>query len=81
MTCVNDYMDLVRKAVANMDKQSSRADSARDPQQLLAHDPFYRACRGLFRSPIALGIVIATIIVAMIVFGPSTESRFIYTDF
>ncbi len=39
----------------------------------------------LVRHPIAgpfmLGIVIAAIIVAAVVLSPSTESRFIYTDF
>jgi hypothetical protein len=28
-----------------------------------------------------LGFVLALIVVAMVVLGPSTESRFIYTDF
>jgi hypothetical protein len=33
------------------------------------------------RGPIVLGFVLAFIIVAMVLLSPSTESRFIYTDF
>ncbi|PZR56402.1 MAG: hypothetical protein DLM50_08355 [Candidatus Meridianibacter frigidus] len=32
-------------------------------------------------GPILLGILLALIVIASVLFSPSTESRFIYTDF
>ncbi len=33
------------------------------------------------RGPIVLGLILAAIVVAAVILSPSTESRFIYTDF
>ena len=54
---------------------------ARDVELVLADDPLYVALGARMASPWVLGIVIALLIVVMIVFGPSSDSRFIYTDF
>jgi hypothetical protein len=32
-------------------------------------------------QPVVLGLVVFGLVLAMIVLGPSSESRFIYTDF
>ena len=49
--------------------------------QALRTDPFYLLLGARLANPVVLGIVAAIIVIAMIVFGPSTDSRFIYTDF
>lgn len=54
---------------------------AKDVAEVLRSDPLARLLGNRLASPYILGIVIAFLIVAMIVFGPSTDSRFIYTDF
>ena len=48
---------------------------------VLVTDPLVFLTRGIVRFPIALGIAVALLALVMIVFGASSESRFIYTDF
>jgi hypothetical protein len=49
---------------------------------VLTGAPFWRYARGGgLLGPVVLGIVLFSIIVAMVVLAPSTESHFIYTDF
>jgi hypothetical protein len=50
-------------------------------EQVLVSDPVYRLLAARLASPWVLGIVVAAIVVSAIVFGPSTDSHFIYTDF
>ncbi len=50
-------------------------------EEALADDPMYRAFGRLLARPLVLGVVLFLLVIAIIVFGPSTESRFIYTDF
>jgi hypothetical protein len=54
---------------------------AQNVEEVLAHDPVYQVLGRRLAHPIFLGVVLFLIVVVMIVFGPSTESRFIYTDF
>ena len=54
---------------------------ARPVREVLRTDPLFALFKVRLAHPIVLGVVIAAIIVAMIVLGPSTDSRFIYTDF
>ncbi len=54
---------------------------SRDVRDVLASDPLYRITGGLVRRPIVLGLGIALLVIVAIVFGASSESRFIYTDF
>jgi hypothetical protein len=54
---------------------------ARDVEEVLADDPFYRVLGRLLALPAVLGIVLFAIVLAIVVFGPASESRFIYTDF
>ncbi|HEY0394271.1 MAG TPA: hypothetical protein VGD01_07220 [Candidatus Elarobacter sp.] len=54
---------------------------ARPVREVLRHDPFFVLLRARLAHPVVLGVVLAAIVVAMIVLGPSTDSRFIYTDF
>ncbi len=54
---------------------------SRDVRDVLATDPFFAITRGAVRHPIVLGIALALAALVMIVFGASSESRFIYTDF
>jgi len=50
-------------------------------EEVLADDPFYRVLGRLLARPGVLGFVLFVLVIAIIVFGPSSESRFIYTDF
>jgi hypothetical protein len=54
---------------------------ARAVQDVLHVDPFYLAFGARLAHPVVLGLVAAALVVAMILLGPSTDSRFIYTDF
>lgn len=54
---------------------------SRPVQDALGVDPFYVLLGARLAHPLVLGLVAAALVVAMILFGPSTDSRFIYTDF
>jgi hypothetical protein len=54
---------------------------SRDVQSVLQSDPIARLAGPQLGKPIVLGLVLALLIVLMIVFGPASDSRFIYTDF
>jgi hypothetical protein len=54
---------------------------AQNVEEVLAQDPVYQVLGRRLAHPVFLGVVLFLIVVVMIVFGPSTESRFIYTDF
>lgn len=64
-----------------MDERFVEVPGARDVRVVLASDPVYRILGKRLASPWILGATIALLIVLMIVFGPSSDSRFIYTDF
>ena len=54
---------------------------ARPVAEVLAGDPAVRLLgRSLWR-PWALALLLFVLVIGMIVFGPATEARFIYTDF
>ena len=54
---------------------------AQNVEEVLAHDPVYKILGRRLAHPVVLGIVLFLIVLVIIVIGPSTESRFIYTDF
>jgi len=54
---------------------------ARDVEEVLRTDPIAWVLGTRLTSPWVLGVVLAAIVIAMVVLGPSTDSRFIYTDF
>lgn len=54
---------------------------AKDVEDVLKYDPVFRILGFRLANPIALGAVLFLIVVAVILLGPSSESRFIYTDF
>jgi hypothetical protein len=54
---------------------------SRDVRDVLATDPLFFLVRGAVRLPVVLGLAVALMAIVMIVFGASSESRFIYTDF
>ena len=64
-----------------MDDRLIDVPGARDVHEVLATDPLYRVLGRRLGSPWILGLAIAFLVVLMIVFGPSSDSRFIYTDF
>jgi|HubBroStandDraft_1064217.scaffolds.fasta_scaffold40728_3 hypothetical protein len=64
-----------------IDDEYSRVPSALAPRVALRHDPVVAMLGAALANPFVLGLVIALLAVLMIVFGPSTDSRFIYTDF
>lgn len=64
-----------------MDDKHIEVPGARDVESVLATDPIFRIFRLRLARPHILGVIIAILILLMIVFGPSTDSRFIYTDF
>jgi hypothetical protein len=63
------------------DREQSHVPGARPVQEVLRADPLFAVLKTRLGEPVVLGLVIAAIITAMIVLGPSTDSRFIYTDF
>jgi hypothetical protein len=54
---------------------------ARDVADVLSTDPIARILGARIEIPIVLGLTLALLIALAIVFGPSSDSRFIYTDF
>jgi hypothetical protein len=54
---------------------------AQNVEEVLSHDPFFALLGRRLAKPVVLGIVLFVLVVALIVLGPSSESRFIYTDF
>jgi hypothetical protein len=64
-----------------MDERFVEVPGARDVRVVLATDPIYRVLGKRLTSPWVLGATIAVLIVLTIVLGPSSDSRFIYTDF
>jgi hypothetical protein len=54
---------------------------SRDVTDVLETDPIRRILGMRLAHPAVLGFVLFALAVAMIVLGPSSESRFIYTDF
>jgi hypothetical protein len=54
---------------------------AQNVEEVLVHDPVYAVLGRRLAKPALLGFVLFVLVVAVIVFGPSSESRFIYTDF
>jgi hypothetical protein len=54
---------------------------SRDVRLVLRSDPIARLLGERIGTPAVLGTVLALLVIGMIVFGPSTDSRFIYTDF
>jgi hypothetical protein len=65
----------------NMDDKLSDIPDARISYEVLQSDPFFRFIGHHITNPWMLGTVLSIIILLMLIFGPSTESRFIYTDF
>jgi hypothetical protein len=64
-----------------MDDRDIKVPGARPVQRVLASDPFFRAFGQRLTQPWVLGCIIALLVILVIIFGPSTDSRFIYTDF
>lgn len=64
-----------------MDDRYIDVPDARRPDEVLNDDPIYLLLGRLLTMPAVLGMVCALLAVLMIVAGPSTDSRFIYTDF
>jgi hypothetical protein len=64
-----------------IDTEHDIVPGARDVADVLESDPLFGRIGFRLAHPVTLGIVVFALVLAMIVFGPSTESRFIYTDF
>lgn len=64
-----------------MDDVDIQVPGSQDVRDVLRRDPLYRLLGARLASPWVLGAVVGLVIVLMIVFGPSADSRFIYTDF
>ncbi len=64
-----------------MDDRDATVPGAVDVRRALRLDPLYLVAGRALTSSYGLGIVLALLAVAAIVFGTATESRFIYTDF
>jgi len=64
-----------------IDSEHNVVPGYRDVADVLESDPLYRGLRSRLANPAVLGLVLCALVIAMIVFGPSSESRFIYTDF
>ena len=64
-----------------MDEHDAGVPGALDVRTALRHDPLYRLLRGALTNPFVLGATLALLALVAVVFGPSSDSRFIYTDF
>jgi hypothetical protein len=64
-----------------IDSEHDLVPGSRAVEDVLETDPFYRAVGRRLTNPWVLGLTLFLVIVAMVILGPSTESRFIYTDF
>lgn len=64
-----------------MDDRNIKVPGSRPVADVLSSDPFYRVFGARLARPWVLGLVIAFLTLAIIVLGPSSDSRFIYTDF
>jgi hypothetical protein len=64
-----------------IDSEHGIVPGSREASDVLNSDPLFRLSRRQLTRPWVLGMALFVLVVAMIVFGPSTESRFIYTDF
>jgi hypothetical protein len=64
-----------------MDDQHIDVPDARPPNEILRTDPIYSILGNTLSNPIILGIICGLLAILMIIAGPSTDSRFIYTDF
>jgi hypothetical protein len=64
-----------------LDSEHDVVPGARDVTDVLMSDPLFRIMHGRLGNPLWLGVALFVIVIAMILLGPSTESRFIYTDF
>ncbi len=63
------------------DPQNDPVPGARAAGDVLRSDPLYRLAGSRLATPAVLGTVLFLIAIAIVVLGPSSESRFIYTDF
>jgi hypothetical protein len=54
---------------------------ARDVRDVLASDPFAAIVGKNIERSVVVGAMLFVVIVLMIVLGPASNSRFIYTDF
>jgi hypothetical protein len=64
-----------------MDDRNIDVPDARAPSEILITDPVYAVLGHSLTNPVILGIVFGLLAIVMILAGPSTDSRFIYTDF
>ena len=64
-----------------IDSEHDLVPGARDVRDVLRSDPLYRIAGHRLASPLVLGVALFAIVLVMVLLGPSTESRFIYTDF
>jgi hypothetical protein len=64
-----------------MDDRRGDVPGAHDVREVLRGDPLYRLLGVRLADPWVVGIVLALLTIAMVILGPATESRFIYTDF
>jgi hypothetical protein len=66
---------------AAMDERDAAVPGAVDVQTALRSDPVFRLLGARLCSPYVLGAVLALLALVTVLLGPSTDSRFIYTDF
>jgi hypothetical protein len=60
---------------------SPKFPDAQSAVELLRSDAVFSRSVRWITNPWGLGVILAIIVLSMIILGPSTESRFIYTDF
>ena len=64
-----------------MDDRESVVPGAVDVKTVLGSDPLFRLVGARLLSPYVFGAVLALLALVTVLFGPSTDSRFIYTNF
>jgi hypothetical protein len=64
-----------------IDAEHNIVPGSRDVADVLETDPLFSLLHASLARPALLGAVVFGLILLMLIFGPSSESRFIYTDF
>jgi len=54
---------------------------SKNVEEVLELDPIFKLIGMRLANPAILGLVLFLIVVAVVLLGPASESRFIYTDF
>ncbi|GAC1408631.1 MAG: hypothetical protein NVSMB64_17080 [Candidatus Velthaea sp.] len=64
-----------------MDDTNIDVPGAVPVEEVLGTDPVFRLLGSRLANPWVLGVVLAALAIVVMLLGPASDSRFIYTDF